>query len=169
MTDAGQSRTALLLADANILIDLAQAGGLGLIGELSRHRIAEVYVPRTIYDEVATEVSETEIADLGITILAVSRELTARALAYPDARLSPSDRELLLMAVENGYGVWTNDKRLRANCERNGVAVYWEFEALLNLVSLGHLAKDALVALARKVADNNPYLKGIADDMENAL
>ena len=169
MSDADQPRTVLLLADANILIDLAQAGGLELIGELARHQIAEVYVPRAIYDEVASEVSETEIVELGITILAVSQELTMRALAYPDARLSPSDRVLLLTAVENGYCVWTNDKRLRANCRLKDVAVYWEFEALRELVTHGHLAKEALVSLARKVADNNPFMKGVADDIEHAL
>lgn len=169
MSDADQPETKLLLADANILIDLAQSDGLGLIGDLIRHGIAEVYVPRTIYDEVASEVSETQIADLGITILSVTGDMTARALAYPDTRLSPQDRVLLLLAIENGYGAWTNDRKLRANCRLKNVPIYWEFEILRELVTNGRLAKDAFVALVRKIANCNPYLKGVANDIENTL
>lgn len=169
MNDADQPKTKLLLADANILIDLAKADSLGLIGDLIRHALAEVYIPRTIYDEVAFEVSETQIAELGITILSVAKELTARALAYPDVCLSPPDRVLLLMASENGYGAWTNDKKLRANCRLMNVSVYQEFEILRELVTNGYLAKEALVAIARKVDESNPYEKGVADDLEKTL
>ena len=169
MNDSDQPKTKLLLADANILIDLARAGGLGLIGELIHHALAEVFIPRTIYDEVASEVSETQIAELGITILSVTTELTDRALAYPDTRLSPPDRVLLLMALENGYGAWTNDKKLRAKCKLQNVPIYWEFEILRELVANGHLAKETLVALARKVDECNPYEKGVADDLEKRL
>ena len=49
-TTADQPQRKLLLADANIFIDLVQAGGLGLIGDIVRFGIASIYVPRTIYD-----------------------------------------------------------------------------------------------------------------------
>jgi len=169
MNGPDQPKTKLLLADANILIDLAQAGGLGLIGDLVRFGLAEIFVPRAVYDEVSREVTETQVADLGITILSVTEELTEQALAYPDDRLSPQDRVLLLMAVENGYGAWTNDKKLRANCKLRNVPIYWEFEILRELVVSGHLGKNALVALARKVDEFNPYQKGVADDLEKNL
>ena len=169
MNEADQSPTRLLLADANILIDLAQAGGLGLIGDLIRFGLAEIFVPRVIYDEVSTEVSETQVVELGITILPVSVDLSRRVLEYPDRALSRPDRTLLLLAMEAGYGVWSNDRRLRSNCVDKGVAVYWEFQLLGELVKTGRLAKRVLVELARKVETINVFQKGVADDLEKKL
>ena len=160
----------LLLADANIIIDLVQVGGLGLIGDLIRFGIAEIFMPRTVYDEVAKEVSESQIAELGITILPVQASVAIRVLEYPDQKLSRPDRTLLLLAVDNGYGVWSNDKRLRANCADKGVDVYWEFQLLSELVTTGHLAKATLIDFARKVEEVNAFQKkGFADDLANKL
>ena len=169
MREADQPRRKLLLADANILIDLVQAGGVRLIGDLVRFGIAEVHVPRTIYDEVSREISESKVVSLGITILPVTEDLSRKVLAYPDRRLSRPDRALLLMAKEMGYGVWSNDRILRANCVKQGVEVFWEFQVLLELVTRGHLTKEALVALARAVGEKNIFMKEVADDLANEL
>ena len=159
----------LLLADANILIDLAQAGALALIGDLVRFGIAEIFVPRTIYDEVSSEISEAQVAELGITILPVTESLSRRVLEYPDKHLSRPDRSLLLLAVDNGYGVWSNDKRLRSNCMDKGVSVYWEFQLLSELVTTGHLAKATLIDIACKVETSNIFLRGISAGLEEKL
>lgn len=152
----------LILADANILIDLCQVGALDVIGALSRRGIAEILIPRTVYDEVSSLVPETRIAELGITILPVTKEQTIRVLAYQDRRLSAPDRALLLMAEAEGYGVWTNDRRLRENCKVRGVDVWWEFQLLKRLVAVGALGMEALLDIARRVENVNPFMKGIS-------
>ena len=166
---ADQSQRKLLLADANIFIDLVQVGGLGLIGDIVRFGIASIYVPRTIYDEISTEVSEADVANLGITILPATEDLARRVIAYPDKRLSRPDRTLLLMAEDNGFGVWSNDRRLRANCQEKNIPVYWEFQLLRELVTGGFVEKSTLIGLARSVANINEFMKGVAETLKSEL
>ena len=168
-TTADQPQRKLLLADANIFIDLVQAGGLGLIGDIVRFGIASIYVLRTIYDEISSEVSEVDIASLGITILPVTEGMARRVIVYPDKRLSRPDRTLLLMAEDNGFGIWSNDRRLRANCEEKSIPVYWEFQLLRELVTRGFMEKSTLVGLARSVANINEFVKGVAETLESEL
>ncbi len=156
-----QSSNKLLLADANILIDLFLADALGLISELSRYGIAKIFIPRIIYDEVSTQISENSIMEFGITILPVTVELSQRVLDYPDQRLSIPDRSLLLMAESESFGVWTNDRRLRENCRKCGIEVWWEFQLLKELVVVGGLDRDALFAVAKRIEELNPFMRGL--------
>ena len=156
-------RLEVLLADANVLIDLLNAGALGLVGELIRHDIAAVLLPRIVYDEVSEVISENQIADLGITILPVEIALMERVVKYHDTRLSYPDRSLLLLAKDRGYAVWSNDKRLHENCSENGVRAMWEFEVLRWLVERDFISATDLVAVAKRVEETNPYLSGITE------
>ena len=162
-------RLEILLADANVLIDLLSANALGLVGDLIRHDLAAVYLPRIVYDEVSTVITESQIADLGITILPVEIALMERVTRYHDTRLSIPDRSLLLMAMDKGYVVWSNDRRLRENCGANGVRVLWEFEALLRLVERDFMSAADLVAVAARVEETNPYLSGITERLRCLL
>ena len=114
-------------------------------------------------------ITESQIADLGITILPVEIALMARVAAYHDKRLSYPDRSLLLMAKDNGYTVWSNDKRLRENCDANGVRALWEFEVLRRLVERDFMSAADLVAVAARVEETNPYLAGITERLRNLL
>ena len=162
-------RLEILLADANVLIDLLSANALGLVGDLIRHDLAAVYLPRIVYDEVSAVITESQIADLGITILPVEIALMERVAKYHDKRLSYPDRSLLLMAKDNGYTVWSNDKRLRENCDANGVRVLWEFEVLRRLVERDFMSAADLVAVAARVEETNPYLSGITERLRCLL
>lgn len=162
-------RLEILLADANVLIDLHSANALELIGDLIRHDLATVYLPRIVYDEVNSVITESQIADLGITILPVEIALMARVAAYHDTRLSYPDRSLLLMAKDKGYTVWSNDRRLRANCGANGVRVLWEFEVLRRLVDRDFISAADLIAVAARVEETNPYLAGITEGLRGLL
>ena len=53
-------RMEILLADANVLIDLLNAGALSLVGDLIRHDLATVHLPRIVYDEVSGRYCKTE-------------------------------------------------------------------------------------------------------------
>jgi len=163
------ARLEVLLADANVLIDLLHANALGLVGDLIRHDIATVYLPRIVYDEISTVISESQIAELGITILPVEIALMERVAQYHDTRLSYPDRSLLLLAKDRGYAVWSNDKRLRENCNENGVRALWEFEVLRGLVERDFMSAADLVAVAERVEDTNPYLSGITERLRGLL
>ena len=162
-------RLEILLADANVLIDLLSANALGLVGDLIRHDLAAVYLPRIVYDEVSTVITESQIADLGITILPVEIALMERVAQYHDTRLSYPDRSLLLLAKDRGYAVWSNDKRLRENCDENGVRTLWEFEVLRWLVERDFMSAADLVAVAERVEATNPYLSGITERLRCLL
>lgn len=172
MKPSEESTCRLLLADANVLIDLASVeDGLGLIGDLVRFGIAEVYLPRTVYDEVASMVTEGDVLRLGMTILPVTEKSMRTALDYSDKKLSVPDRTLLAVALERQYGVWSNDRRLRENCERNGVPVFWEFQILKELVVRGFVEKARLIGIARAVEEKNLFLKmkGLSQRLEAEL
>lgn len=162
-------RMEVLLADANVLIDLLNANALGLVGDLIRHDIATIHLPRIVYDEVSSVISESQIADLGITILPVEIALMERVAKYQDTRLSYPDRSLLLLAKDNGYAVWSNDKRLRENCGENGIRALWEFEVLRGLVERDFMSAADLVAVAERVEKTNPYLSGITERLRRLL
>lgn len=162
-------RLEILLADANVLIDLLHADALSLVGDLVRNDIATVYLPRIVYDEVSTVISESQIADLGITILPVEIALMERVAQYHDTRLSYPDRSLLLMAKDRDYAVWSNDRRLRENCDENGVRALWEFEVLRWLVERDFMSAADLVAVAERVEETNPYLSGITERLRGLL
>ena len=162
-------RLEILLADANVLIDLLSAGALGLVGELIRHDIATVHLPRIVYDEVSSVISESQISELGITILPVEIALMERVFQYRDTRLSYPDRSLLLLAKDKGYAVWSNDKRLRENCDENGVRALWEFEVLRWLVERDFISAADLVSVAERVEETNPYLAGITERLRSLL
>lgn len=168
-TSIEERRLEILLADANVLIDLLNADALGLVGELVRHDIATVYLPRVVYDEVSTMISENRIADLGVTILPVEISLMERVAQYHDKRLSVPDRSLLLLAKDKGYTVWSNDRRLRENCGESGVRAVWEFEALRWLVERDFMSAADLVAVAERVEESNPYLSGITEKLRRLL
>ena len=140
-----------------------------MIGDIVRFGIASIYVPQTIYEEISSEVSEVDIASLGITILPATEDMARRVIAYPDKRLSRPDRTLLLMAEDNGFGVWSNDRRLRDNCKEKNIPVYWEFQLLRELVTRGFMEKSVLVGLARSVANINEFVKGVAETLESEL
>lgn len=167
--DDTSDETSVLLADANILIDLANASALGLIRDIVRHDIASVYLPRSVYDEVSTVITENQIADMGITILPVEIALMARVVRYPDRRLSVADKSLLLMAKDAGYTVWTNDGHLRKKCKDEGISAMWCFEVLRLLVDNDYLAAAELLAIAARVEETNPYLGGITDRLRSQL
>lgn len=162
-------RMEVLLADANVLIDLLNANALGLVGDLIRHDIATIHLPRIVYDEVSSVISESQIADLGITILPVEIALMERVAKYQDTRLSYPDHSLLLLAKDKDYAVWSNDKRLRENCDENGIRTLWEFEVLRGLVERDFMSAADLVAVAARVEETNPYLSGITERLRERL
>ena len=56
------------LADANVLIDLLKAEAFHLVGDLVRHELAEVYLPRIVYIGL---LSLSVVFSVGITLFRI--------------------------------------------------------------------------------------------------
>ena len=148
-----------LLTDANILIDLAQAKALHLLRQVIHAEIATLVIPRCVYEEVRSEISEMQILELGITMVHIPLELKIEAVNMDEKRLSETDKTLLLFARKKQYSVWTNDSALHVKCKENGVSVFWEFEILLKLYKVRLVTANDLLELAGTIETINPRMK----------
>ena len=64
-------RMEVLLADANVLIDLLNANALGLVGDLIRHDLAAVYLPQEVVERALYE-------NLCLVLLQTAQQLCCR-------------------------------------------------------------------------------------------
>ena len=156
-----------LIADANILIDLAQAGELGAIRLLINQKLVEIVIPRCVFDEFSGEVTETDIHELGITLAPTTIEIYIKTAQMDERGLSRQDKTILLTAEERGYTVWTNDRALGKSCAARGIEVYREFAILKLLLEHGFISKDALLDIARRVEEINPLMKGVRERLNS--
>lgn len=170
MPPSGSRLPILLLTDANIVIDLAHAGALGLILKLAQSGIGEVLMPRIVFDE-ANELTESNVADYGIRLLPVGLDLLDRAQNSGEKRLSVQDQIIMMIADHDDrpYTVWTNDRLLRTSCGKRGISVAWCFEVLVKLVEAKAITGQELMSVAKAIEKTNPYQKGICVRLQNLL
>ena len=158
-----------LIADANILIDLAQAGELDAIRTLIHRQLVEIVMPRCVFDEISSEVTETDIHELGITLAPTTIEIYSKTAQMTERGLSRQDKTILLTAEEKGYAVWTNDKALGKSCAARGIEVFREFAILKLLLVHGFISRDALLEIARRVEEINPLMKGVSERLNSEI
>ena len=147
------SVTRLLLFDANVLIDYVKSE-LSILGIVSRH-LGEVYVLSTVLDEVdgldadgcarlGIRVFEPELAD----VIAAARKRGA---------LSTQDHLCLILARRQGWTCVTNDGALRRACLLEQVPVLWGLQMMLELVRMGQLPGEDVIAVANAIHRTNPF------------
>ena len=158
-----------LIADANILIDLSQAGRLDMIQTLIRQQLVEIVMPRCVFDEISNEVTENDIYELGITLAPTTPDIYVKITRMTERGLSRQDKTVLLIAEKKGYAVWTNDRQLGKSCSARGIKVFREFAILKILYEHGLISKDALLDVARCVEALNPLMKGICQRLTAEL
>jgi rRNA-processing protein FCF1 len=142
----------LLVVDANVLIDYAQTDR-GILALAAQH-IGSIHVPRVILDEVE-QLSEADCHSLGLTLVDEPLEILATA-AETRGALSFEDHVCLLLAKQNRWTCVTNDKRLHAECEKEGVSTYWGLRLLIELVRKGKIDMETADATARAIHETNP-------------
>ncbi len=109
-------RRALLVLDANVLIDYVHAARSIL--ELTVQHLGDVFVPEAILDEVP-DLSREDCEALGIQVVTASDQQVTEAAAFGrKGPLSFNDRLFVLMARDERWVCVTNDKSLRAACMR---------------------------------------------------
>lgn len=150
------SRRALLVLDANVLIDYVHASRSIL--ELAVQHLGDVFVPEAILDEVP-ELSRDDCEALGMRVVtATELQMTEAAAFGRRGPLSFSDRLYLLMARDAGWICVTNDRSLRAACERELLEVRWSLRIMLDLVAMDALEASEAERIARAIADENPFI-----------
>lgn len=146
----GGGRTFLLL-DASVLIDFCTADETIL--SLSAAHLGEILVASTILAEV-DGLDQFRAETLGMRVVEPTLEILAAAHTRERA-LSFEDQTLLLLAKSERWTCVTNDKPLRRACEREGVAMLWGFEILIQLVDVGALPRSDARDLGERIARSN--------------
>jgi len=164
MKELGKSSLSLLVSDACVLIDLAKAEALGLLADMIRNGIAEIYVPKEVLDEVKKEVSEDVLLALGVKRVEKTWQEAMELVELYEQKFLPSEADCLLyiLGLHHGLTIWTNDKTLRKKSSLNGVPISWCFEELAKLVESGLRTVDEIVAVAKRVEETNNYQKGLS-------
>lgn len=153
----------LLISDACVLIDLAKAEALGLLADMTRNGIAEIYVPKEVLEEVMKEVSESALLSLGVKRIEKTWQEAMELVELYEQKFLPSETDCLLYILGRHHGltIWTNDIALRKKSMLDGVSVSWCFEELSKLVEFGLRSADEIIAVAKKVEETNNYHKGL--------
>ena len=146
-------RPAVLLSDANVLIDYRDSD-LSILALVVQH-LAPVHVVREVVDEV-DDLSLARCRELGLTVFEVEPEVLLQ-LATLSRRLSRNDRLSLQVCRENDWICLTNDRLLRRICGEYSVRAKWGLELMLDLVSAGGLSASRALETARCIHANNPH------------
>ncbi len=114
-----------------------------------------IIVPKPIFDEVDS-LSESQAAELGISIIDVDLELMSQAITIADnSGLSWQDAIALLIAKANEYSCVTNDKLLYNQCRAENINAFWGLELLLELVRNCKISKEYASEIALKLQEIN--------------
>jgi predicted nucleic acid-binding protein len=146
-------RPAVLLSDANVLIDYRDSD-LAILALVVQH-LAPVHVLRDVVDEV-DDLSLARCGELGLRVIEVGPETLLQLEELP-RRLSRYDRLSLHVCRENDWVCLTNDRLLRRICSEHNVRTRWGLELMLDLVSEGALSASRALAAAERIHANNPH------------
>jgi predicted nucleic acid-binding protein len=150
------SRRALLVLDANVLIDYVHAARSIL--RLTVQHLGDVVVPEAILDEVE-DLSREDCEALGIEVVTATDDQVTEAAAFGrKGPLSFNDRLFVLMARDARWICVTNDRSLRAACEREELEVRWSLRIMLDLVTMEVLEANEAERIARAIAEENPFI-----------
>ena len=151
-----------LVLDANVLIDYWHGNRI-LLSRISIH-VAPICIPSPVLEEVE-QLTPRLCKQLKIEV--VEPSLTQlMAAAQQRGGLSLEDRLCLLLAKERRAACGTNDRRMRRECEVEGIPVLWGLEPLIQLVTDGHVtAKSARIVVERmRIANPRFITQKIVDD-----
>ncbi|WP_041463905.1 PIN domain-containing protein [Pelodictyon luteolum] len=142
-----------MLLDACVLIDFLKADKAVL--QLMVQYVGAFSVIGPVVDEVKEINDDNELIELGLIIMEPALE-DAYAAGSQRGPLSFEDRLSLLTAKRHGLLLVTNDRRLRRECEPEGVAVLWGLELLAALHKAGGMPAMEVVGIAQAIRESNP-------------
>ncbi len=144
----------ILIIDAVALIDFRDSDPTILA--LISSKLGQLVVASPVLDEV-NNFDESDCLKYGIKVIEPSFEQLEKAVAKRNENKSLSLMDLicLVLAKENDWVCITNDKRLRRECQNEGVEIYWDLEMLIKLVEKKELLKKEAKEIAYNMHKNN--------------
>lgn len=110
----------IVIADANVLIDLGLVNGLGVLTKLTK----KVEVLDVVFDEcTAPNQLQDLIISAGIQRIEVKIDWLLASQQYKQGELSDPDALCLYYAKEFNRGLITNDKPLRKASQQQGIKI----------------------------------------------
>lgn len=142
----------LFILDACVLIDFVTTDP-SLLALTSQH-VGPVHVASVVLAEVE-QLDESSAATMGLQVVEPALALSLEA-ARRQGALSFEDWVSLMLARDNGWTCVTNDRRLRSECEAQGISVRWSLALLELLVAAGALTVDGAADAAESFHQVNP-------------
>jgi len=141
-----------IIVDASVLIDYRDTD-IGILSLFSKH-IRPCYVNRSTLRKVKG-ITETRAIRCGLKVIVPTMELAFLA-AQQKGPLSPDDWETVLLAEDRNLICLTNDKGMRAECERHTVGVLWGLEPLKILAAARIIDTVQALQVAHAIHMINP-------------
>lgn len=132
----------ILLADANVLIDLGYVGGLGAFAALGAVEVLDVTLDECCHPRQPTLLEEIRAA--GIQVVTVQADWLSAAQAYRQGPLSWPDALCYFYAQTYQRVLLTNEKPLRQLCQQEGIPVHGTLWLVHELDQHGRIARATL-------------------------
>jgi hypothetical protein len=124
--------------------------------------IGQLYVTSFIVDEVNAIDNESELIDLGLSVIVPNTEDVDAAIEQSRS-LSFEDLTCLFTATRRNLTCVTNDIRLRKFCEKEGVSTLWGLELVIELHNFCAITGKEAIDFAKNLRLSNP--KYITEDI----
>jgi rRNA-processing protein FCF1 len=149
--DQLEAELKIVITDANVLIDYLATDRriLKLIAGLFK----EVFIPEDVLDEVK-QITAKQITACGFTVYYPDPE-TYYMAANTENGLSFEDNICIIDSKRFGWGIVTNDTKMRSKCEEEGVELFWGLQLMVILVEKGRLTKEAAIKAGEKISGSN--------------
>lgn len=142
-----RSEFSAIVSDADVLIDYVLSNKKVLY--LASTQLFRIYVLTSVLREVK-QLSRSEARKLGLIVLEPTLEELAEAMKATSG-ISFQDKLCLETAKKNNWSCLSNDKRLRRQCEDEGVKTVWGLDLMLHLNKRGILVKHEAEKTARNI------------------
>jgi len=147
-------KLAALVSDANVLIDIIKAD-IDVLRKAAE--IYDIYIPYVVLDEIE-QLSEGKAVSLGLKLYEENPALIKEAFGKAGG-LSMQDTVCFETAKKEGYACLTNDKRLHAKCEAEGISSIWGLRLILDLVISNKISKATAKNTVIKIKETNTFIK----------
>jgi len=143
-----------VITDANVLIDylVIDKKILKLIPSLFK----EATIPIDVLNEVE-QITENQIKAYGFTVYYPEPDTYYKAVNSSNG-LSYEDNICIIDCQKNGWGIVTNDTKMRKKCEEEGLELFWGLQLIVILVEKGRLSKEEAIKASEKIENSNPRI-----------
>jgi predicted nucleic acid-binding protein len=124
----------MLLADANVLLDLALVDGLSLVIKLEPLEILDVVLQEVVIDPRLPDLP-SQLKSLGVRVVTTQDHWLTDMELYRSKAMSIQDGLCLFYAKTTGATLLTGDKPLRQQCSQYQVSVHGHLWVVAELFS----------------------------------